>query len=429
MKEVLFNGHDIALMLVVGFSVLLAARVLTRFAVPSGARMFAAVFIGLNALWALDALLFWSQSIRLTAYSHSAGLPLSLSFVPFLQGPILYFWVKASLQPDKPISIRYLWHFSPAFITPFYLYWACFRFSPQQQENLILDLDILASADVYFLWFLTIKKLLPVTYGVICLLMLYRLSGASSQSQTAIRRVPLFYMVMPAIWFWGALTHILGQWLPLALSDFMGVLGNYLLLALISCYLFSRDGDLALFIERAPKAVGYSDNKSAFEHKWASEVNDDAETDEASQASGVSKATDGTAPQQPPVQYSKVTIQSHHDKAVRTVMNFMVNRYADSGISLKLASSVTGVSRGKLNAILKQETGLTFSGYLNQLRLTEAARLLKEDASLNISEIALSIGYNNVTYFNKLFKGQYGVTPNEYRSGRAEPLVADAQSC
>jgi AraC-like DNA-binding protein len=50
------------------------------------------------------------------------------------------------------------------------------------------------------------------------------------------------------------------------------------------------------------------------------------------------------------------------------------------------------------------------------LRLTQAARLLTERGSATISEIAYSVGYSNVSYFNRLFKEEYGCTPKDFRA-------------
>jgi AraC-like DNA-binding protein len=76
----------------------------------------------------------------------------------------------------------------------------------------------------------------------------------------------------------------------------------------------------------------------------------------------------------------------------------------------------TGANRNKVNEVLKTELGLTFSSYLNKLRLTEAARLLTEKNSAAVAEIAYSVGYANVSYFNKLFKDEYGCTPKAFRT-------------
>jgi len=80
----------------------------------------------------------------------------------------------------------------------------------------------------------------------------------------------------------------------------------------------------------------------------------------------------------------------------------------------------TGANRNKINDILKAELGFTFSGYLNKLRLTEAARLLSEKGKATVGEIAYSVGYSNVSYFNKLFKEEYGCTPKSFRSLRGK---------
>jgi AraC-like DNA-binding protein len=73
------------------------------------------------------------------------------------------------------------------------------------------------------------------------------------------------------------------------------------------------------------------------------------------------------------------------------------------------------VNRNKVNDILKAEMGYTFTGYLNKLRLTEASRLLAENNSAGIAEIAYSVGYRNASYFIKLFKEEYQCTPKAFR--------------
>ncbi|WP_127588997.1 response regulator transcription factor [Paenibacillus koleovorans] len=59
-------------------------------------------------------------------------------------------------------------------------------------------------------------------------------------------------------------------------------------------------------------------------------------------------------------------------------------------------------------------TGMTFSEYLTELRMKQAALLLGEKA-LSIDEVAKRAGYPDYYYFNKVFKKFYGLTPTEYR--------------
>ena len=118
---------------------------------------------------------------------------------------------------------------------------------------------------------------------------------------------------------------------------------------------------------------------------------------------------------QPLIAYKKLSIEPQKDKEKGSVLRFMATEYANPELSLEMAAASLGVNRTKVNDILKEELGLTFSAYLNKLRLTEAARLLSENEEANVSEIAYSVGYNNVSYFNKLFKTEYGCVPKTFK--------------
>lgn len=96
-------------------------------------------------------------------------------------------------------------------------------------------------------------------------------------------------------------------------------------------------------------------------------------------------------------------------------MRLMATEYFNPELSLESAASKLSISRGKINEILKSELGYTFTTYLNRVRLSEAARLLSEKDSANIAEIAYLVGYKNVSYFNKLFKNEYGCTPKVFK--------------
>jgi len=94
----------------------------------------------------------------------------------------------------------------------------------------------------------------------------------------------------------------------------------------------------------------------------------------------------------------------------------MATNYTNAELDLEAVVAGTGANRSKVNALLKAELGMTFTAYLNKLRLTEAGRLLAEHNGATISEIAYSVGYGNVPYFNRLFKEEYGCAPKAYRS-------------
>ena len=62
----------------------------------------------------------------------------------------------------------------------------------------------------------------------------------------------------------------------------------------------------------------------------------------------------------------------------------------------------------------KDETGVGFSEYLQRIRIEQSCRLL-ENSDLRISEVAARVGYDNVKFFNKVFKETLDLTPREFR--------------
>jgi AraC-like DNA-binding protein len=104
----------------------------------------------------------------------------------------------------------------------------------------------------------------------------------------------------------------------------------------------------------------------------------------------------------------------------------MATEYLNPDLNVETMVNKLGISRNKINEILKAELGYTFSTYLNKLRLTEAARLLGEKEETSVAEIAYSVGYRNVSYFNKLFKEEYSCTPKTFRQLRGNTLEAAA---
>lgn len=119
---------------------------------------------------------------------------------------------------------------------------------------------------------------------------------------------------------------------------------------------------------------------------------------------------------QPLMAYKKLLIEPQKDKEKDALLRYMATEYTNHDLSLEAAISSLNINRNKINDILKEELGLTFTAYLNKLRLTEAARLLTESTNVNVSEIAYAVGYNNVPYFNKLFKQEYGCAPKTFKT-------------
>ncbi|WP_438448142.1 response regulator transcription factor [Gorillibacterium sp. sgz5001074] len=94
-----------------------------------------------------------------------------------------------------------------------------------------------------------------------------------------------------------------------------------------------------------------------------------------------------------------------------------VHEYVEAHLgeaSLQSIASHVYLNPSYLSKIYKSETGEGISDYLYRLRMEKAAYRLA-NSNEKIYEIALSLGYLKTSYFIKLFKEKYGVTPQEYR--------------
>lgn len=118
--------------------------------------------------------------------------------------------------------------------------------------------------------------------------------------------------------------------------------------------------------------------------------------------------------------YQKLSIAPQADKNKRDLLLLLAKDYADPELNLTAATERLGINRNKINTILKEEIGLTFTTYINKLRMTEAARLLSEHPEESVSQIAYNVGFNNVSYFNKLFKQTYGCSPMHFKESESK---------
>ncbi|MBO5371257.1 MAG: helix-turn-helix transcriptional regulator [Lachnospiraceae bacterium] len=86
-------------------------------------------------------------------------------------------------------------------------------------------------------------------------------------------------------------------------------------------------------------------------------------------------------------------------------------------ITIADISGETGLSQSHFMKYFKQTMGTSFIEYLNEYRLTMASRLLLSSDS-SILDIANEVGFENLSYFNRLFKRHFGTTPSHYRKLR-----------
>lgn len=102
------------------------------------------------------------------------------------------------------------------------------------------------------------------------------------------------------------------------------------------------------------------------------------------------------------------------DEETKKVLDYVAQHYSNSELSLEVMQKDLGMSETKLSNIVREVSQMGFKRYLNHIRLEEAKRLLKE-TDRQIMDIAYKVGYGNISHFNRVFKEETGMSPNEYR--------------
>lgn len=112
-------------------------------------------------------------------------------------------------------------------------------------------------------------------------------------------------------------------------------------------------------------------------------------------------------------------VESEDTNLVTAIEKYIEKNFMDPSMGLNKISDEFQISESYFSHMFKEKTGVNFSTYLENIRMSEAARMIKEtDISLN--ELYISVGYNNANTFRRAFKKIYGVTPSSMRENKAD---------
>lgn len=100
---------------------------------------------------------------------------------------------------------------------------------------------------------------------------------------------------------------------------------------------------------------------------------------------------------------------------IAKAQEYILQNYARGDLSLEEVANRVHVSACYFSLIFKQEVGMTFIDYLVKVRIEKAKELLAVPGSLSY-EVAYQVGYNNPTYFSRLFKKHAGISPTEFKN-------------
>lgn len=98
---------------------------------------------------------------------------------------------------------------------------------------------------------------------------------------------------------------------------------------------------------------------------------------------------------------------------IKLLLTYVEGHYQER-LTIQQMAGICGFSQSHFMKFFRKAMGVSFVEYLNDYRLTMAARLLLASSD-TIVAIASESGFDNLSYFNRMFKRKYGTTPSRYR--------------
>jgi AraC-like DNA-binding protein len=108
-----------------------------------------------------------------------------------------------------------------------------------------------------------------------------------------------------------------------------------------------------------------------------------------------------------------LSLENQYQSLISRAVQHLVANFRDE-VRIEELLRITDMSRATFSRQFKKHAGRTFSEFLNHLRLQAACRDLQM-TDRNVLEIALASGFTQISFFNRLFRREFGCSPRAYR--------------
>ena len=109
----------------------------------------------------------------------------------------------------------------------------------------------------------------------------------------------------------------------------------------------------------------------------------------------------------------KLSMKSADEILMSKIMKVINENLSNPDLNVEMLAANVGLSRVHVHRKLKELTNLSARDFIKNIRLQQAAALLKEK-KLTVSEVAYATGYTNLSHFSSSFKEVHGMAPKEY---------------
>lgn len=398
MYEVIFNTHDVVLLMTAYQCILFALLLLTIKREHYSRNVFLAFFLLQQAAIPLDILISFGAEFRHIAIDWSPNLFYVFGFGYWLEGPLLLWYTRSLIYKEYRLKLTDLMYLLPFILYVGYQLLFYYSLDVSDKKTIQEQYDLALAPEVmnYVTLF---REAFRVALGVICLIEIKRYTQHIRTNFSDIDKIDLTWLRILVIGFlvirfWAVLVAAM---IILSISfgittDFetMGLLGNYTTFLLVSVLIFF--------------GLGHSSVFEGLEQKPASEP--EPVKDE----------------QEPELQKDKIK-----PEMIEQIRKYMEKEkpYLTPALTLEKLAGQLKMQPRLLSNIINRHFDCNFFEFINSYRVEEAKRMLADSAHADktMLDIMLDVGFNSKATFNTLFKKKAGMTPSEYRK-TVHPVVS-----
>jgi AraC-like DNA-binding protein len=381
MDKVLFNLHDIVLIVIVVEGLILAA--LTIVSKRNLCNLLLGTLLLLCSAVAFDVLIYWCIPLKDLFAQAAPYLFFLFGFAYFLLGPILLWYTRALLYQDFRLQATDLLHLIPMAIYLLFYYQFFYPLEEPEKQRVLYDFAWM-NQNLHYAGYIWLQKLHPLIYGIISFqqLLAYRKQIENTHSNKTLidfSWLKLLLWLFLFAWLWTLVTQVFAQFVSQPVSASMGIISNYFMLMLVNAlvvYSLSHSGVFSgiRMASNIPNATG-------------TDSIDIAET-------------------LPPT-YGELLRSTMQEKKLYLIVDITLEQLAE-----KLA-----ISPKALSATINSDFGQNFFEFINAYRVAHAQQLLLNDpeGAMDMHSVMLNSGFNSKSAFHRFFKKFTRLTPGQFR--------------
>ncbi|MEQ8549452.1 MAG: DNA-binding response regulator [Cyclobacteriaceae bacterium] len=118
----------------------------------------------------------------------------------------------------------------------------------------------------------------------------------------------------------------------------------------------------------------------------------------------------------------EITVTTLDEKILTKTIETIEKHMADSEFGVEKLCEEIGMSRSQLYRKIKALTSYSINDFIRLIRLKRAAQILNQEKS-SASMVMREVGFENLSYFSRAFKEQFGVSPKQYAIEHADDML------